>query len=739
MIEIQGVISNIVFRNEGNGWTVADIRTDDGKMRVTGTLLSCHSGRTYKLTGDIIVHPVYGEQFKFEEGEEVLSDTESGMAAFLASDLVKGIGPKTAEAIVRKFGKDTFDIIEKDPDKLTAVKGVSESKAGQINAAFVTYREFAAIEVGLQKYGISPAFALKLYQSYGVATMEIVENNPYALADDIDGIGFRKADAIAMSLGIAKDDEERIACGIRYIIANQSNRGDTYVPEENMYTYAADLLEAGREQVDDAVTMMTFEGSVMTDVIEGVKVIYLTSFYDAEKRVTGNLRMLSESDPAPINADMKSLIKTAEKETGIEYSEEQKNAIEHSLKNSVSVITGGPGTGKTTIINAIVRILDKSEFETSIAAPTGRAAKRITETSGFEAKTIHRLLEYYYDESSSSMRFGRNQENPLDAKAVIVDEASMIDLFLMDALLKALTPGTRLILVGDADQLPPVGAGNVLGDMIDSEYIASVKLHEIFRQAQESMIVVNAHLINSGRYPEYNGEGTDFFLLRHDKQQDILDTVTELCSKRLPEHYSELVPIRDIQVLTPVKKQIIGTENINSRLQAVLNPPQNMKQEKKFGDRTFREGDKVMQMRNNYDLKWRRSDDFSEGEGVFNGDVGFIEKIDNDDKRMIVIYEDVKYVTYDFSQLDELELAYAITVHKSQGSEFPIVVMPVSAFPPMLATRNLLYTAVTRGKQAVVLVGSEKRLEAMVDNNMITERCSGLKERLAALIMPESN
>ncbi len=733
-MEIQGVITNIVFRNPGNGWTVADIETENGKIRATGSLLSCHVGRTYKLTGDIFVHPVYGEQFKFDEGEEALSDTESGMSAFLASDLVKGIGPKTADAIVKKFGKKTFEIIETEPARLSEVKGVTDKKAALIAEAFVTYKEFADVEVGLQKYGISPKFALKLYKAYGSATMEIITQNPYSLADDIDGIGFRKADAIAMSMGIDKDDDERVRSGVRFILSSEVNRGNTYLPEEVLMEDAASLMEVSRESISDAISAMTFLGDVMLDTSQGTRAVYLTQFYDAEQRVTGNLRLLNESDPAPVNADAASLISAAEKDTGMEYSEEQKTAIMTSLGSSVSVITGGPGTGKTTIINAIARILSHSGLETAIAAPTGRAAKRITETTGFDAKTIHRMLEYYYDDSTDGMRFAKNRENPLDCNAVIIDEASMIDLFLMDALLKALKPGTRLIIVGDADQLPPVGAGNVLGDMIASEYICSVQLHEIFRQAKESMIVMNAHRINSGEYPVCNKTDSDFFMIHLDKQRDILNTVSDLCSRRLPEHYTDLVPVRDIQVLTPVKSRIIGTENINAHLQAILNPPDDMKVEKKFGDRTFRDGDKVMQMRNDYDLAWKRTDDFSEGEGIFNGDVGFIEKIDLENKKMTVVFEDVKYVAYDFTQLDELELAYAVTVHKSQGSEFPIVVMPISAFPPMLATRNLLYTAVTRGKMAVVLVGSEKHLDAMVDNDKIAERYSGLRDRLAALI-----
>lgn len=427
---------------------------------------------------------------------------------------------------------------------------------------------------------------------------------------------------------------------------------------------------------------------------------------------------------------MQSLISRTENSTGIFLSENQKHAVITSLNMGVSVITGGPGTGKTTIINTMISLLEASGLKTAIAAPTGRAAKRITETSGHYASTIHRLLEYYFSESENMMRFGRTREDPLEYDAVIVDEASMIDLLLMNGLVSAIRPGTRLIIVGDADQLPSVGAGNVLRDIIDSEYIYCTKLTEIFRQAKESMIVVNAHRINNGEYPSCNDKDKDFFLLRRSSEKEMLSTIKQLCLSRLPDFYTDISATADIQILTPVRKGLLGSINLNRELQEVLNPPNPGAEEKTFGERIFREGDKVMQIKNNYQLKWKNLEDFTEGEGIFNGDVGFIHKVDREFNEITVIYDDVKYVTYNFNQLDELELAYAVTVHKSQGSEFPIIIMPVSWFPPMLATRNLLYTAVTRGKRAVVLVGSENKLQAMVDNNRISERFSGLGFRL---------
>ena len=420
--------------------------------------------------------------------------------------------------------------------------------------------------------------------------------------------------------------------------------------------------------------------------------------------------------------------------TGITLSENQKEAVKNSLNHGVSVITGGPGTGKTTIINSIINILTQSGFKTAIAAPTGRAAKRITETSGYEASTIHRLLEYYYSESADAMTFGKTAEDPLDYNAIIIDEASMIDLMLMNGLVSAIRPGTRLILVGDADQLPSVGAGNVLRDIISSEFVFCEKLTEIFRQAKESLIVVNAHKINKGEYPDCNEKGKDFFMMRQKTEKDMLQLIKDLCVRRLPAYYDDLLAVRDIQVLTPVRKGLLGSINLNKELQAVLNPPSPELEEKKFGDRIFREHDKVMQIKNNYELRWRNQEDFTDGEGVFNGDVGFINSIDKEYNEVTVVFDGCRYVTYDFNQLDELELAYAITVHKSQGSEFPVVIMPMSWFPPMLATRNLLYTGVTRGKTAVVLVGSENKMHGMVDNNRITERYSGLAVRLQMLM-----
>ena len=487
----------------------------------------------------------------------------------------------------------------------------------------------------------------------------------------------------------------------------------------------------------DYLTEMAFAGDIVMESSEGRVNVYITSYYMAEQNVTKSLMAINTASLKPVDSDIRSLIEFTENETGIRLSDNQKYAVETSLQNGVSVITGGPGTGKTTIINTIINVLNQSGLSTAIAAPTGRAAKRITETSGSDAVTIHRLLEYYYSESEDTMRFGKDAGNPLDYDAVIIDEASMIDLMLMNGLVSAIKPGTRLIIVGDADQLPSVGAGNVLRDIIESEYIYCIKLTEIFRQAKESLIVVNAHRINKGEYPDYNEKGKEFFLMRQKTEKEMLALVKDLCARRLPNYYTSLNPLKDIQVLTPVRKGTLGTMNLNRQLQEILNLPAADLEEKTFGERTFREGDKVMQIKNNYQLKWKNTDDFTEGEGVFNGDVGFVQSIDKEYGKITVLFDDRRAASYDFSQLDELELAYAVTVHKSQGSEFPVIVMPVSWFPPMLATRNLLYTAVTRGKEAVVLVGSEDKLNAMIDNNRIAARYSGLAAKLAKLMKTE--
>ena len=728
--EKQGPIAEIIFHNEENGYTVAVFETEIEAFTIVGNLPSAAAGRRYTVRGEFTVHPSYGEQFSVREFEEMMPTTKDGIREFLASGAMKGIGRKTAAAIVSEFGTDTLRVIEEEPQRLTEISGIGPKTAEKIASAFSQQREFANITMYLQQFGITANYAMKLYQVYGADTIREIEENPYKLVEDVFGIGFKKADKIAARMGIAQDDPHRIMSGIRFTLAYFAGEGNTYLPENVLCEKAGQLLDVAIELIRETLTEMAFTGDIHMESIDGRLAVFLMPYYMAEQNVCKCLANIGSAQLKPLQGDMQSLISRTENSTGIFLSENQKHAVITSLNMGVSVITGGPGTGKTTIINTMISLLEASGLKTAIAAPTGRAAKRITETSGHYASTIHRLLEYYFSESENMMRFGRTREDPLEYDAVIVDEASMIDLLLMNGLVSAIRPGTRLIIVGDADQLPSVGAGNVLRDIIDSEYIYCTKLTEIFRQAKESMIVVNAHRINHGEYPSCNDKDKDFFLLRRSSEKEMLSTIKQLCLSRLPDFYTDISATADIQILTPVRKGLLGSINLNRELQEVLNPPNPGAEEKTFGERIFREGDKVMQIKNNYQLKWKNLEDFTEGEGIFNGDVGFIHKVDREFNEITVIYDDIKYVTYNFNQMDELELAYAVTVHKSQGSEFPIIIMPVSWFPPMLATRNLLYTAVTRGKRAVVLVGSENKLQAMVDNNRISERFSGLGFRL---------
>lgn len=733
-MEIQvGKITEIIFYNDKNGYIVAVMETEEELFTVVGTLPSCHVGSTYELKGTFTTHPKFGEQFAFVHGEEVLPTSEVGIEGFLASGIIKGVGPKTARSIVAKFGVDALEVIEKSPEKLVQVEGIGEKKATDIADSFKEHKEFAEISVFFQEYGIGASEALKIYKFYGSDAVEAVKENPYRVIEDVEGIGFKKADDMARKLGISESDPFRIQSGVVYTLSYFMAEGNTYLPKEELKEKASGLLGVSREEIDEAIVGLAFEGRVHLVKIDEVESVYLQAAFFAEQDVAKRIKALSDAYSDDLNVDIDGKIKKMEAMSGLELSDSQRSAVRNSLTGGVTVVTGGPGTGKTTIINTIIGVLEESGLQVLVAAPTGRAAKRITETSGHLASTVHRMLGFYYSEETDEMVFAKNEEDPLDAGCVIVDEASMMDIFLMQALLKAIKAGTRLILVGDVDQLPSVGPGRVLGDIIDSEYVFTAKLTEIFRQAQESMIVVNAHRINRGEYPYCNEKDKDFFLLNKSREEDILFTIKELITRRLPDYY-DVNPLTDIQVITPMKKRTLGTENLNAVLQEVLNPAKPSSVERKHGDKVFRTGDKVMQIKNNYQIEWQRFSDSVEGEGIFNGDIGYIKSIDKEYGQMTVVFDEDKYVTYDFSQLDELELAYAITVHKSQGSEYPIVIMPMSWFPPMLANRNLLYTALTRGKEVVVVVGSEDRMKAMVDNNEISKRYTGLEYRLRKMI-----
>lgn len=726
-----GKLERVIFHNKENGYTVGVFETEDEQFTVTGSFHDPNPGVKYRIVGEFKMHRKYGEQFNAESYEEVIPDDADGIRAFLAAGNVKGIGPKMANLIVDRFGKSTLDVLEQNPEKLLEIRGIGPKSLKVIAESFGETIEFTKISFSLRELGITMAQAVRIYKLYGGESLEVVKDNPYCLVEDIYGISFRKADEIAMKLGFEEDSEFRLESGVAYVLENFAQSGSTYMPKEQLLESTVKLLDVGSEQVEECLVQMIFQGKLQTDTIEETPVVYLYGYYLAEQSVAWHLAQIKEAHIDPLSADLDNLIQDAEKNRsgGIHLSEEQRGAVRQALTENVCIITGGPGTGKTTIINTIVYILEQLDIKVALAAPTGRAAKRITETSGVEAMTIHRMLEYVYSEDEHEMNFGRNEENPLEEKAVIIDEASMVDLMLMEGLLKAVKPGTRLIIVGDADQLPSVGAGNVLRDMLRSEYIPAVRLHEIFRQAGESLIVVNAHMIQRGEYPYANESNKDFFVMRRSREEDILNTVEDLFRGRVQNYYDFIHSGYDIQVLTPTKKGLLGTIHLNEVLQGVLNPPSEEKREKKSGSRIFREGDKVMQLRNNYMMEWKRDGETEKGKGVFNGDMGRIEGINPESGRVSVRYDD-RVVVYENEDLMELELAYAITVHKSQGSEFPAVVMPMTWFPPMLMTRNLLYTAVTRGKNLVVVVGSEDRMHAMVDNNRIDERYTGLEYRL---------
>ena len=730
-IELKGTLAEIIFNNEGNGYTVAVFETEDEQLTIVGNMISPTIGKTYLISGYFKEHPKYGEQFAFRTYEEVLPTTEEGIESFLSSRILKGIGPAMAKAIVSQFGSETLEIIENHPEKLELVPGIGKKKAATITEAFREHRELANVTMFLKQYDIGADFAIKIFEVFGKDAIEEIKNNPYNLIDEIFGISFEKADKIAKKIGIDTCDEFRVENGIKYMLGKYASYGHSYAPRKELVEKTATkILEIPSEVVDDRLVEIGLEGSIKVDVIDNEEVVYLYSYYRAEQNVTKKLVSLCQSPLKSLCLEIDNLIKQTENQMMIQFSAEQKNAMKTCLNNGVSVITGGPGTGKTTIINGILNILACGDFKTAIAAPTGRAAKRMMETTGQEAFTIHRLLEYYYDEDANAMRFGKNEYDQLEYDAIIVDESSMVDLMLMDALLKAIPDGTRLLLVGDADQLPSVGVGNVLRDILESEYIYSERLTQIFRQAQESMIVVNAHRINNGEYPYSNGMDTDFFFMNRKSEREMLRTILELCDTRLPKFYNVEDKTQDIQVITPTRKGMLGSTNLNKELQKVLNPASDFLKEKVIGDRTFRENDKVMQIKNNYQLTWQSSEDFSEGTGVFNGEIGLIRKINNDENKVTVVFDGCRYVDYDFQELEELELAYAMTVHKSQGSEFPVVIMPMTWVPPVLGNRNLLYTGVTRGKRGVVLVGSENCMCAMVDNNSTTKRNSGLAARI---------
>lgn len=729
MIMIDGVVEAIIYENSENGYTVCDVASAGQLITMTGYMPNLSEGERIEAHGDWVTHIEYGDQFKVEYYERHMPSTEDEIEKYLASGLLPGIGKATAKKIVQKFGAEALDVIEKEPDRLLEISGLTKKKVDEIYKKYTELIGMREVIIFFQRFGISPSSAVRAYQAFGAQTVSMVHKNPYILAERIDGINFNTADSIATDLGFSKNSFERVSCGIKFLLRQIGYlNGHTFLPRSALVNHAAQTLEIETGIVENAIADMLISEEIIQINMGEYDAIYLDEYYRAEKRVAQRLLEMSE---LIFDIDMDktdAMIEEVEKENGILLAEAQLDAVRSVFQNSAMVITGGPGTGKTTIIRAIIDLMERSSKRVMLTAPTGRAAKRMSELCNMEAKTIHRLLEITPGENEVGNKFARNENNKLDCDVLIVDEMSMVDILLMDSLLAALPRGARLVLVGDSDQLPSVGAGNVLKDIIESDALTCIKLTEIFRQARESMIVVNAHRINHGEMPLLNDSDNDFFLVTRDDPTSLPDTIADLCARRLPQRYG-FNGVSQIQVLTPTRKSLIGVINLNAVLQDKLNPASPDKTEYMTSKCVYRLGDKVMQIKNNYQLEWERLDGSEKGQGVFNGDVGFISDINKSAQKMTVIFDD-RAAVYDFMLLDELEFAYATTVHKSQGSEFDAVIMPMCETHRLLMTRNLLYTAITRAKKLVVLVGQEEIIKNYVDNDNIQRRFSGLKNKM---------
>ncbi|KHD37158.1 ATPase AAA [Clostridium acetobutylicum] len=737
MVELRCVIEAVVFKNEENGYVVANANTEGkDKITIVGCIPYIMEGQSLKISGEWIVHPQFGKQFKIERCEEILPNSLLGIEKYLASGIISGIGPVTAKKIVNKFGEKTLEILDNDIYRLSEIEGIGKKKIDKIYEAYSEQREVRNIMIFLQNYGVTPKQCVKIYNHYKSKAIEVVKQNPYILVEEISGIGFKTADKIARSLGIQGNSPFRVESGVCYVINEFCALGNTYMPMDKLVKNCINVLNVKKEEVEKAIYECTLSQKIKVEIINGENCVFTMEYYYCEIGITRKIITLAYDSYKSLEIDVDQKIIQFENENKIKFAPSQVEAIEGAFSNGIEVITGGPGTGKTTIIRCITYIFEELNMKVFMAAPTGRAAKRMSESTGREAKTIHRMLELGYEDE---VFFDNNNDSTLQCDVVIIDEASMIDVVLMNSLLKSIGMGTRVIIVGDVDQLPSVGPGNVLRDIIESKCVKVIRLNNIFRQAKESMITVNAHKINSGEMPLLNKKDKDFYFIREDNAEAITNTIISLVYKRLPLFNKSWKAARDIQVLSPMKKGIAGVANLNVSLQSIINPPDKSKDEIKFRDNIFRVGDKVMQIKNNYMLKWNRinGDGEKTGEGVFNGDIGFISNID-EDNNVIVIFDDEKEVTYERINLDELELAYAITIHKSQGSEFPVVVLPMTMGPPLLMNRNLLYTGITRAKQLVVIVGFPKAIKFMIDNDKSFERYSGLKWRIEDIIKEES-
>lgn len=738
---IEGYVEKIVYRNEDNGYTVLSLVDDGEETTCVGTFHYIGEGELIEAEGTYTDHPMYGEQFQVDQYEIKAPEDILSIERYLGSGAIKGVGLVLAARIVKRFKADTFRIIEEEPERLSEVKGISQRMAMEISQQLEEKKDMRQAMIFLQKYGISSSLAVKIYNQYGPDMYTVIQQNPYKLADDISGIGFKIADEIAVKVGIRSDSDFRVKSGILYSLLQAAGQGHVYLPMKEILASTKELLGIELGSIEKHIMDLTIEKKLIIKEKEE-QVIYSAPYYYMElnvARMLSDLNIKGEWNQDEIDRKLRNL----EKDSGMELDPLQRMAVSEAVKNGILVVTGGPGTGKTTTINTIIQYFEIEGLDVVLAAPTGRAAKRMTEATGYEAKTIHRLLELngMVTEGGGSVSFERNEQNPLETDVVIIDEMSMVDISLMHSLLKAIPVGTRLILVGDVNQLPSVGPGNVLKDIISSEAFEVVMLTKIFRQAAKSDIVVNAHKINQGDHIPLTNGSKDFLFLKREDANVIISAMLTLIQKKLPDYVD--AKEYDIQVLTPMRKGLLGVERLNGILQQYLNPPDKKKREKTLSQGVFREGDKVMQIKNNYQLEWEIKGNYGlpldKGLGIFNGDMGIIIEINEFSEQMTVKFDEGKQVIYGFSQLDELELAYAITIHKSQGSEYPAVVIPLLNGPSMLMNRNLLYTAVTRAKKCVCLVGSKETFWEMAENQNEKRRYSGLMERIKEITVGEMN
>lgn len=725
-----------IYQNENNGYTVAIMENENIEFTATGIFPHVTINSTLKITGSWINNIKYGEQFKVESIEEIMPTSKKDIINYLGSGIIYGIGAKTAQRIVDRFGEDTFDILENNIEKLIEVEGIGKKKLSEIRSSYEETFEFKNVMIYFQKHGLTNNQIMKIYKLYGSQSIDKVNQNPYVLITEIWGIGFKIADKIAESIGIEKNSPFRIKSGIYYVLNEGISSGNTSMPLYKVLEVAYNFLSVEKDIIEGYVKELCFEEKIKAEKINNEKYIFTNQLYQAEKYIANKLLVLNyeDVDERTEECDIDTYIEEFEEENKIKFASLQIEAIKSAIENNIEIITGGPGTGKTTIINCIIYIFEKIKMKVLLSAPTGRAAKRITESTGKEAKTIHRLLEIGIDDDGN-MVFFKTEEEPVETDVLIIDESSMIDAILLMNVLRAIKPGTKLIFVGDVDQLPSVGPGNILKDIITSNAFKVVKLDKIFRQSEESMIILNAHKINNGELPIISGKNKDFFFMERDKQEDIVSLVKELVSKRLPRYNADWDIFKDIQVLTPSRKNTVGVENLNKELQNILNNNVKNIREINYRGKIFREGDKVMQIRNNYSIEWFRISGVgdSKGVGVFNGDMGYIDFVDSQNKVLEIIFDDDKKVTYNEENFEELEHGYAITIHKSQGSEFQVVVLPLYMNSPFLMSRNLLYTAITRAKSVVVVIGSKNTLEYMINNTRSFDRYSSLKDFISEL------